>query len=163
MNGLRKHLTMGLLLVMCTLTGHCGRSAPSMAARSATASGGEARLDLRRMVEVMKHVEESRSRHSAKTESPLTSRAHTSPVEPKDLRNLKTDRGAQAVVVFPRDLRKKEKFLKHITGPLYFSPKCRKQVYRVYHHTRECTIPAYFKRCARLLTRLAGSLQCTEG
>lgn len=85
------------------------------------------------------------------------------------------------------------------SGPLYFSPKCRKNVYRVYHHTRDCTIPACkqlwgtrspaptstrpgrvkkktyhrlfspfflssdFKRCARLLTRLAGSPQCTEG
>lgn len=138
-------------------------------------------------------------------------------------------------VTFPRDMRKKEKFLKHITGeaslqtsaqservtdafmwlradvsagatcecshrmlcflpgPLYFSPKCRKHVYRLYHHTRDCTIPACkpastlavwsdtasarpplthkslissftdFKRCARLLTRLAGSPQCTEG
>ena len=97
MNGLRKHFTMGLVLVMCTLTGHCGRSAPSVAARTAAAAGGGGRaahVDLRRMVEIMKHVEDSRSRHSAKTESPLTSRAHTSPV---DLRNLKTERGAQAV------------------------------------------------------------------
>uniref|UniRef100_A0A3B4UY00 ALK and LTK ligand 2b n=1 Tax=Seriola dumerili TaxID=41447 RepID=A0A3B4UY00_SERDU len=58
---------------------------------------------------------------------------------------------------------KKDKGVLPLRCPLYFSPKCRKQVYRVYHHTRECTIPAYFKRCARLLTRLAGSLQCTEG
>ncbi|XP_056219398.1 ALK and LTK ligand 2a-like isoform X2 [Seriola aureovittata] len=161
MNGLRKHFTMGLVLLMCTLTGHCSESAPS-AAPATAATGKDAQHDLRRMIEIVKHVEESRGRHTAKTEAPSTSRVKTSSVEPKDLRNLKTDRD-QAVVVFPRDLRKKEKFIKHITGPLYFSPKCRKQVYRVYHHTRECTIPAYFKRCARLLTRLAGSLQCTEG
>ncbi|XP_035473847.1 ALK and LTK ligand 2-like [Scophthalmus maximus] len=154
MNGLRTHFTMGLVLLVCALTGHCGRSAPA-----AAAGGGRARRDLRRMVQIVKHVEEGRGRHGAEADSPV----HASPAEPKDLRNLKTDRGAQAVVVFPRELRKKEKFLKHITGPLYFSPKCRKQVYRVYHHTRDCTIPAYFKRCARLLTRLAGSLQCTEG
>ncbi|GAA6234323.1 protein FAM150B-like [Lates japonicus] len=172
MNGLRKHFTMGLVLLMCTLTGHCGESAPSSAAAPSAAATGrnaqqqqqqEQQQDLWRMVDIVKHVEESRARNSAKTEAPLTSRVKTSPAEPKDLRNLKADRGDQAVVVFPRDLRKKEKFLKHITGPLYFSPKCRKQVYRVYHHTRDCTIPAYFKRCARLLTRLAGSLQCTEG
>ncbi|ROL45000.1 ALK and LTK ligand 2 [Anabarilius grahami] len=65
--------------------------------------------------------------------------------------------------VFPRDLRQKERFLKHLTGPLYFSPKCSKHFYKLYHNTRDCTIPAYYKRCARLLTRLAGSQRCTEG
>uniref|UniRef100_A0A3B4A2U4 ALK and LTK ligand 2a n=2 Tax=Periophthalmus magnuspinnatus TaxID=409849 RepID=A0A3B4A2U4_9GOBI len=58
---------------------------------------------------------------------------------------------------------KKGKFLQHIAGPLYFSHKCRKHAYRLYYQTRDCTIPAYFKRCARLLTRLAGSPQCMEG
>ncbi|KAL7865048.1 hypothetical protein AOLI_G00164680 [Acnodon oligacanthus] len=75
---------------------------------------------------------------------------------------LKTESGEQILEIFPRDLRKKEKFLKHLTGPLYFSPKCRKHVYRLYHNTRDCTIPAYYKRCARLLTRLAGSPRCLE-
>ncbi|XP_068433677.1 aLK and LTK ligand 2a [Clinocottus analis] len=163
MSGLRKHVTMGLVLLMCTLTGHCGGSAPSPAQSSAAAARREARQDLRRMLEIVRHVEQSRGRHRANTEAPSTSLTRSSPVEPKDLRNLKTDRGDQVVVVFPRDLKTKEKFLKHITGPLYFSPKCRKHVYRLYHHTRDCTIPAYFKRCARLLTRLAGSPQCTEG
>ncbi|XP_070705788.1 aLK and LTK ligand 2a [Pempheris klunzingeri] len=159
MSGLRKHFNMGLVLLMCTLTGHSSESAPT----AATSGGRDAQRDLRRIVEIMRHAEDSRGRHSAKTDAPVTSRVRSSTAEPQDLRNLKTDRGDQVVVVFPRDLRKKEKFLKHITGPLYFSPKCRKHVYRVYHHTRECTIPAYFKRCARLLTRLAGSPQCTEG
>ncbi|XP_054475107.1 ALK and LTK ligand 2a-like [Anoplopoma fimbria] len=169
MSGLRKHVTMGLVLLMCTLTDHCGESAPSAAPSSSSSSssssavGRDARQDLRRMVEIVRHVEQRGGRHGASTEAPSTSRVRSSPVEPKDLRSLKTDRGDQVVVVFPRDLRKKEKFLKHITGPLYFSPKCRKHVYRLYHHTRDCTIPAYFKRCARLLTRLAGSPQCTEG
>ncbi|KAM7367891.1 hypothetical protein PAMP_014158 [Pampus punctatissimus] len=160
MSGLRRHFTMGLVLLMCTLTGHCSESAPSSAP---TAAGRDSQRDLRRMEDIMRHTEESRSHHSAKIEAPLTARARTSPVETKDGRNLKTDRGDQVVVVYPRDLRKKEKFLKHITGPLYFSPKCKKDVFRVYHQTRDCTIPAYFKRCARLLTRLAGRPQCTEG
>lgn len=34
------------------------------------------------------------------------------------------------------------KMLSSLAGPLYFSPKCRKHVYRLYHHTRDCTIPA---------------------
>ncbi|XP_042186194.1 ALK and LTK ligand 2-like [Oncorhynchus tshawytscha] len=74
----------------------------------------------------------------------------------------KSHHGEHIIEVFPRDLRQKEKFLKHLTGPLYFNPRCRKHFYRLYHNTRDCTIPAYYKRCARLLTRLAGSQRCTE-
>ncbi|XP_068580733.1 aLK and LTK ligand 2a [Cebidichthys violaceus] len=163
MSGLRKRVIMGLVLLLCTLTAHCGESAPSAAPSSDAAAGTEARQDLRRMIEIVRHVEQSRGRHSANREAPSPSQTRSSAVELKDLNRLKTDRGDQVVVIFPRDLRKKEKFLKHLTGPLYFSPKCRKHVYRLYHHTRDCTTPDYFKRCARLLTRLAGSPQCTEG
>ncbi|XP_062863978.1 ALK and LTK ligand 2b [Trichomycterus rosablanca] len=69
----------------------------------------------------------------------------------------------QILEVFPRDLRQKEKIIKHLTGPLYFSPKCSKRFYRLYHNTRDCKIPAYYKRCARLLRRLAESQLCSEG
>ncbi|XP_071385134.1 ALK and LTK ligand 2b-like [Centroberyx affinis] len=72
------------------------------------------------------------------------------------------NKSQQILHVYTRDLRHKEKFLKHLTGPLYFNPKCRKHFYRLYHNTRDCTIPAYYKRCARLLTRLASSPRCTE-
>lgn len=61
-----------------------------------------------------------------------------------------------------RDLQHKEKFIIHLTGPLSFDPKCRKQFHRLYYNTRDCTVPAYFKRCARLLTQLARSPRCTE-
>ncbi|XP_056624216.1 ALK and LTK ligand 2b [Triplophysa dalaica] len=85
-------------------------------------------------------------------------------IETKDVYKVtKTDENERILEVFPRDLRQKEKFLKHLTGPLYFSPKCSKHFYKLYHNTRDCTIPAYYKRCARLLTRLAGSQRCTEG
>ncbi|XP_029903216.1 aLK and LTK ligand 2a [Myripristis murdjan] len=159
MSGLRSSVTMGLVLLMCALTSHCGESAPTAAP---TVSGRDAQ-SLRRTADVVKHVEESRGRSRAETVSPRTSPAREPSAEPRDLRNLKSDRGDQIIEIFPRDLRKKQKFLQHLTGPLYFSPKCRKHVYRLYHNTRDCTIPAYFKRCARLLTRLAGSPQCTEG
>lgn len=96
MSGLRKHVTMRLVLLICTLTGHCSVSAPS-AAPAPAAAGRGAQQDLMRMVEIVKHVEESRGRHSAKTEAPLTSRSRSSPVEPKDLHNMKTDRGDQTV------------------------------------------------------------------
>lgn len=70
----------------------------------------------------------------------------------------------EKVEIVPRDLRRvKDKFLKHLTGPLYFSPKCNRHFYRLYHNTRDCTIPAYYKRCARLLTRLAANPMCVKG
>ncbi|XP_029966471.1 aLK and LTK ligand 2a [Salarias fasciatus] len=162
MSGLRKRVIMGLVLLLCALTDHCGESAPSAAPSPADAGAG-AQQDFRRLVEIVKHVEDSRGHHGARMDSPLTPLARSAEQEQRDAHSLRAERGTQAAAVFPRDLRKKEKFLKHLTGPLYFSPKCRKNVYRVYHHTRDCTIPAYFKRCARLLTRLAGSPQCTEG
>ncbi|KAG8011307.1 ALK and LTK ligand 2, partial [Nibea albiflora] len=141
MNGLRRHFNMGLVLLMCTLTGHCSESAPSPAP-TAAAAGRDAQQGMRRLVEIVKHVENSRVRHSTKTKTPFTTQERIAPVEPKDLRNLKTDRGDPAVAVFPRVPRKKVDFLIYLTGPLYFSPKCRKHAYRLYHHTRDCTIPA---------------------
>uniref|UniRef100_UPI0037E83319 ALK and LTK ligand 1-like n=1 Tax=Semicossyphus pulcher TaxID=241346 RepID=UPI0037E83319 len=56
----------------------------------------------------------------------------------------------------------KDKFITHLTGPLYINPKCRKHFNRLYYNTRDCTISAYYKRCARLLTRLANSPRCSE-
>ncbi|XP_043860662.1 ALK and LTK ligand 1 [Dromiciops gliroides] len=64
--------------------------------------------------------------------------------------------------ILPRDLNLKEKFIKHFTGPVTFSAECSKHFHRLYHNTRDCTIPAYYKRCARLLTRLALSPLCTQ-
>uniref|UniRef100_A0A3B4TPJ2 ALK and LTK ligand 2a n=1 Tax=Seriola dumerili TaxID=41447 RepID=A0A3B4TPJ2_SERDU len=61
-----------------------------------------------------------------------------------------------------RDPRHKDKFIRHLTGPLYFNPKCRKHFNRLYHNTRDCTVPTFYKRCARLLTQLANSPRCTE-
>ncbi|XP_040286927.1 ALK and LTK ligand 2 [Bufo bufo] len=70
----------------------------------------------------------------------------------------------QRVEIVPRDLRMKEKFLKHLTGRLSFtSPTCNKHFRRLYNSTRDCTIPAHYKRCARLLTRLAVSPMCIDG
>ncbi|XP_047244379.1 ALK and LTK ligand 2-like [Girardinichthys multiradiatus] len=157
MSAPHKPVIVGLLLLLSTLTEHCGEGAP------ATAAGGDAQRNLRRMAEIMKHVEESRGRHAARTEAPLTPRAVGSgSAEHRDIRG-KTDKGNQALALPPTDFKMKERIIKYFTGPLVFSSKCRKNAYRLYHHTRDCTLPAYFKRCARLLTRLAGSPQCTEG
>ncbi|KAK2857161.1 hypothetical protein Q5P01_005896 [Channa striata] len=56
-----------------------------------------------------------------------------------------------------KNLTHKDKFILHLTGPLCFHPTCRESFNRLYHRTRDCTVPAYYKRCARLLTRLANS------
>ncbi|KAM5137408.1 ALK and LTK ligand 1 [Callospermophilus lateralis] len=64
--------------------------------------------------------------------------------------------------IFPRDLNLKDKFIKHFTGPVTFSAECSKHFHRLYHNTRDCSVPAYYKRCARLLTRLAVSPLCSQ-
>uniref|UniRef100_A0A3P8X0A8 Uncharacterized protein n=1 Tax=Cynoglossus semilaevis TaxID=244447 RepID=A0A3P8X0A8_CYNSE len=47
-------------------------------------------------------------------------------------------------------------------GPLYISPDCKLQANRLYT-TRECTVPKFFKRCAKLLTRLSERQECKVG
>uniref|UniRef100_A0A286XDR0 ALK and LTK ligand 1 n=1 Tax=Cavia porcellus TaxID=10141 RepID=A0A286XDR0_CAVPO len=64
--------------------------------------------------------------------------------------------------IFPRDLNLKDKFIKHFTGPVTFSAECSKHFHRVYHNTRDCSMPAYYKRCARLLKRLAVNSLCSQ-
>ncbi|XP_020775716.2 ALK and LTK ligand 2-like [Boleophthalmus pectinirostris] len=162
MRGPRTHFAMGLVLLVCALTGR-SVSAPSGASPAGRAQQEEKeREDYRRLVEAVRHVDESRGRASTRRETAFSSRSRVSVLETRDLRSSRTGRGEQ-VAVSLRNPKQKGKFLQHIAGPLYFSQKCRKHAYRLYHQTRDCTIPAYFKRCARLLTRLAGSPQCMEG
>ncbi|XP_028629225.1 ALK and LTK ligand 1 [Grammomys surdaster] len=71
-------------------------------------------------------------------------------------------RASRSTEIFPRDLTLKDKFIKHFTGPVTFSAECRKHFHRLYHNTRDCSMPAYYKRCARLLTRLAVSPLCSQ-
>uniref|UniRef100_A0A673VKV9 ALK and LTK ligand 1 n=1 Tax=Suricata suricatta TaxID=37032 RepID=A0A673VKV9_SURSU len=48
------------------------------------------------------------------------------------------------------------------TGPITFSAECTRYFHRIYHNSRDCSTPAYYKRCARLLTRLAVSPLCSQ-
>ncbi|KAK0141110.1 ALK and LTK ligand 2 [Merluccius polli] len=136
MSELRKACTMGLLLLLCALSGHFGESAP----RGATAA---ARSDSssRQYAAIVKHMDRSRDHSSTETATRSPGRREP-PTVPRDLRNLRAERADKNMEISTREIRKKEKFLKHLTGPLYFSPKCRKHVYRLYHNTRVCTIPA---------------------
>ncbi|XP_051283107.1 ALK and LTK ligand 2b [Dicentrarchus labrax] len=81
---------------------------------------------------------------------------------PRTGTGVRQSRGQPGPEAHHQDPRYKEKLIIHLTGPLYFNPKCRKHFNRLYHNTRECTVPAYYKRCARLLTRLASSPRCAE-
>ncbi|XP_063113947.1 ALK and LTK ligand 1 [Cavia porcellus] len=69
---------------------------------------------------------------------------------------------SRSAEIFPRDLNLKDKFIKHFTGPVTFSAECSKHFHRVYHNTRDCSMPAYYKRCARLLKRLAVNSLCSQ-
>lgn len=93
MSGRRKPVIMGLVLLICTITGHCVENV------SATATPTVARGDkslLRRIADMAKHVDESRSQDGPKSEFQSTSRKE-SYVEPWDLRNLKSDSGDQII------------------------------------------------------------------
>ncbi|XP_028855838.1 ALK and LTK ligand 1 isoform X1 [Denticeps clupeoides] len=70
---------------------------------------------------------------------------------------------SRTVEVVPRDISLKEKFLTHFTaGPVKYSSECTTHFLRLYHNTRDCSKPAYYRRCTRLLTRLAMSPLCTQ-
>ncbi|KAM4705918.1 ALK and LTK ligand 1 isoform 2-T2 [Rhinophrynus dorsalis] len=66
------------------------------------------------------------------------------------------------IEIFSRDPNLKDKFINHFTGPVTYSAECNKQFYRLYHNTKDCSTPIYYKRCARLLTRLANSSRCSQ-
>ncbi|XP_061636237.1 ALK and LTK ligand 1 [Phyllopteryx taeniolatus] len=70
---------------------------------------------------------------------------------------------SKLIEILPRDLNMKSKFIQHFAaGPVKFSSECRTHFDRLYHNTRDCSRPAYYKRCARLLTRLAMSPLCMQ-
>lgn len=69
---------------------------------------------------------------------------------------------SRLIEIVPRDIKMKGKFIQHFTGPVKFSLECRTHFHRLYHNTRDCSTPAFYKRCARLLTRLAMSPLCMQ-
>uniref|UniRef100_A0A8C2UQH9 ALK and LTK ligand 2 n=1 Tax=Chinchilla lanigera TaxID=34839 RepID=A0A8C2UQH9_CHILA len=146
-------LLLGLLLVLGTAGPGSGRAQP----KSSLDRGSLLRLLLDDLAQELRELPPNEAKRLQLLSHPdivLGCGAET---------DFGTDGEEQSVEIVPRDLRMKDRFLKHLTGPLYFSPQCRKHFHRLYHNTRDCTIPAYYKRCARLLTRLAFSAECTEG
>ncbi|XP_076579504.1 ALK and LTK ligand 1-like [Chaetodon auriga] len=132
------------LLVLLLAAGRC--TAAALLRGSGTRADG--RLDGRSMLELVGRNPRSRTEPAAELSGVKSPE--------RESRSLHGPEG------HPRDPQHKEKFIKHLTGPLYFKPKCRKHFNRLYYSTRDCTVPAYYKRCARLLTRLANSPRCAE-
>ncbi|XP_008687543.2 ALK and LTK ligand 2 isoform X2 [Ursus maritimus] len=150
MRGPGRPLLLGLLLVLGAAG--AGVAEPREAADRQTL--------LRLIVEIL---QELKKYHSGESKRLQLSGQHDYTLGRREVSDYPVYPEEQRVEIVPRDLRMKDKFLKHLTGPLYFSPKCSKHFHRLYHNTRDCTIPAYYKRCARLLTRLAVSPMCMEG
>lgn len=152
MSALRAPVLLALFVLLLT-AGYCKQSALPVFSGTSTGTDGRSLIELI-MDKVRLARDNQRVGHAGYS------------VQKQDFSHLpkegNVNKSHHVIEVFPRDLRQKEKFIKHLTGPLYFNPKCRKHFFRLYHNTRDCTIPAYYKRCARLLTRLAGSQRCTE-
>ncbi|XP_036729294.1 ALK and LTK ligand 2 isoform X1 [Balaenoptera musculus] len=132
MRGPGRPLLLGLLLVL-------GAAGPGRGLAE-TREAADRQTLLQLIVEI---VQELRKYHSGESK-----RLQLSGRQDYSLgRRAVSDYGAypeeQRVEIVPRDLRMKDKFLKHLTGPLYFSPKCSKHFHRLYHNTRDCTIPAW--------------------
>ncbi|XP_069744353.1 ALK and LTK ligand 2-like [Narcine bancroftii] len=152
MKGLRLPLFFGLVFLIVR-AGHCKERTDLMELRD-----NKTLFNL--ILEIIYHLQK---RHDDETNEVMHLPQLDYTFEPKELPDYDAAHQRKVEIV-PRDLRRmKGKYLKHLTGNLYFSPKCNKHFHRLYHNTRDCTIPAYYKRCARLLTRLAASPLCARG
>lgn len=152
MRGPARPLLLGLLLVLGAAGPGPGAAEPREAA--------DRRTLLRLILEI---VQELKKYHAGESKRPQPLGPQDAAPGRREAADYGLDPEEQRAEIVPRDLRMKDKFLKHLTGPLYFSPKCSKHFHRLYHNTRDCTVPAYYKRCARLLTRLAVSPVCMDG
>uniref|UniRef100_A0A8C4MXA2 ALK and LTK ligand 2 n=1 Tax=Equus asinus TaxID=9793 RepID=A0A8C4MXA2_EQUAS len=131
MRGPGRPLLLGLLLVL-------GAAGPGRGvAEPREAADGQALLRL--IVEI---VQELRKYHSGESKRLQLWGPQDYALGRREVADYGADPEEQRAEIVPRDLRMKDKFLKHLTGPLYFSPKCSKHFHRLYHNTRDCTIPA---------------------
>ncbi|MBN3278213.1 ALKL2 protein, partial [Polyodon spathula] len=133
MNGLRSALVLGLVFIMYT-SGYCKEGTEHSDMR-------DSKTLLNLIVETVNQLKKYSSQDVENSVQYLT-KQHDYTFDPKGVHDYKSYNEDQIVEIFPRDLRTKEKFLNHLTGPLYFSPKCTKHFHRIYHNTRDCKIPA---------------------
>ncbi|KAG8445586.1 hypothetical protein GDO86_010383 [Hymenochirus boettgeri] len=156
MGNLRCSALLTLLILVLSAAGHCkGRSDPSNLPDRNLVS-----FIVRLIKEVrMYRVEEGNGVQ-------YVARKEDYSMEQKEEPDYGFYQDEQKVEIVPRDLRMKEKFLKHLTGKGRFSfssPNCNKLFRRLYNTTKDCTTPTHYKRCARLLSRLAVNPRCIDG
>ncbi|XP_043843543.1 LOW QUALITY PROTEIN: ALK and LTK ligand 2 [Dromiciops gliroides] len=149
MSGLRCPVVLGLVLLLLTVGPCQGRTEPRELKDRQTL------LNL-----IMEIIQELKKYHSGEDNRLQFFNKHDYTLGRREVTDYGVYPDEQRVEIVPRDLRMKDKVLKHLTGE---SPNAAKHFHRLYHNTRDCTIPAYYKRCARLLTRLAVSPVCMEG
>ncbi|XP_061478855.1 ALK and LTK ligand 2 isoform X1 [Rhineura floridana] len=130
---IRSPALVGLVLVMLS-AGHCKE-------RSKSSAGLKERQNLLNLI--MEIIQELRKYHLEDDEENGVQYKQDFLLDRREVPDYGTYSEEQRVEIVPRDLRMKDKFLNHLTGHLYFGPKCTKHFHRLYHHTRDCTIPAY--------------------
>ncbi|TEA33871.1 hypothetical protein DBR06_SOUSAS16610004, partial [Sousa chinensis] len=130
MRGPGRPLLLGLLLVL-------GAAGPGRGIAE-TREAADRQTLLQLIVEI---VQELRKYHSGESKRLQLSGRQDYTLGRREVSDYGAYAEEQRVEIVPRDLRMKDKFLKHLTGPLYFSPKCSKHFHRLYHNTRDCTIP----------------------
>ncbi|GAB0185795.1 ALK and LTK ligand 2 [Grus japonensis] len=131
MSGLRSPGLLGLVLLMLS-AGYCKEKTDS-----ADLKDRQSLLNL-----IMEIIQELKRYHLEKDSGVQYFSKHDYNLDRREVADYGGYQDEQRVEIVPRDLRMKDKFLKHLTGPLYFSPKCSKHFHRLYHNTRDCTIPA---------------------
>ncbi|KAM8872782.1 ALK and LTK ligand 2b [Synchiropus picturatus] len=136
---------LSVLLLLLLAAGRCSAAA----LLKSTGARAEGRMDSRSVLELVGRY----SRGRVETELELTRHG-----EQNSEKERRTNPGLEHQ---HQGARKKEKFIKHLTGSLNFNPRCRKHFRRLFNNTRDCSVPAYYKRCARLLIRLAKSPHCS--
>ncbi|XP_069477139.1 ALK and LTK ligand 1 [Ambystoma mexicanum] len=133
---------------------------PPPKALGAPSRDEELHADKRILLELIRRVTAEHGRPASRRSSGDTPEQKPQTRERADSSPRQSSR--RSVEIFLRDLNLKEKIIKHFTGPVTYSAECSKSFHRLYHNTRDCSTPAYYKRCARLLTRLAKSPMCTQ-
>ncbi|XP_073675784.1 ALK and LTK ligand 1 isoform X2 [Garra rufa] len=144
----RWHILLSMILLLIT-------SSQCMDSKEVTESERKTLLNL-----ILQVIEDKPA--SRRVTSGLYSVSQDGKFSSREKTHLPKPDNSRPIEIVPRDITMKDKFIEHFTGPVKFPSECRTHFHRIYHNTRDCSRPTYYKRCARLLTRLAMSPLCTQ-